>query len=123
LLNIKCNLYRYASATNVAPPLPPSPSPPPPLPPYVDQCHLNGCHKHATCTPNATWHKKLGLGSGYSCACHAGYAGDGVTCADVDECAVPSDPAAVKIHDCHPRATCSNTDGVGRCKFNSVVAS
>ena len=103
--------------TNVAPPLPPSPSPPPPLPPYVDQCQLNGCHEHATCTPNATWHVKLGLGPGYSCACDAGYAGDGVTCVDVDECA----PGAA--NDCHPRATCANTDGgyVCDCKMGGDI--
>jgi hypothetical protein len=48
-----------------------------------------------------------------TCTCNAGFTGDGITCADVDECA-PEAPA----HDCHPQSTCSNTPGSFACACN-----
>ncbi|MBY0274077.1 hypothetical protein K2Z84_01955 [Candidatus Binatia bacterium] len=46
----------------------------------VDECAIGngGCDANAACTNTS---------GGFSCSCVAGYAGDGVTCTDVDECA------------------------------------
>ncbi|ACY13945.1 calcium-binding EGF-like domain-containing protein [Haliangium ochraceum] len=48
------------------------------------------------------------------CQCDAGYAGDGFSCADIDECA-----ADQPSHDCSPDATCTNTPGGHLCACNA----
>lgn len=62
------------------------------------------CGENANCIPES---------DPPTCACNTGFTGDGITCADVDECA-PEAPA----HDCHPQATCSNTPGSFTCACN-----
>jgi hypothetical protein len=47
----------------------------------------------------------------YTCACSVGYSGDGLTCADVDECAVDKD-------NCDPHARCTNSKGSFSCACN-----
>ncbi|PKN44429.1 MAG: hypothetical protein CVU59_11655, partial [Deltaproteobacteria bacterium HGW-Deltaproteobacteria-17] len=56
-----------------------------------DECTLgtDNCSANATCT------NTLG---GFSCACNAGFSGDGVTCTDLDECTLGTD-------NCHANAT------------------
>ena len=54
---------------------------------------------NATCTTTST---------GFTCACKSGYTGDGVTCADVDECAAANGG-------CDVIATCANTPGTRTC--------
>jgi hypothetical protein len=51
------------------------------------------CDPHATCTTS---------GQDATCACAAGYTGDGFTCSDVDECATSNGQCD---------AACENTDG------------
>lgn len=66
----------------------------------IDECLFSnhaGCDAHATCT-NV-------IGS-YTCTCNAGYSGDGITCADIDECSMNA---------CGINATCTNTDGSYLC--------
>ena len=62
------------------------------------------CDQNAVCVPE---------GDPFTCACNAGFTGDGITCADIDECA-PEQPS----HDCDPDATCSNTPGSFACACN-----
>jgi hypothetical protein len=64
-----------------------------------------GCGQNATCLPD---------NDPPICACNAGFTGDGITCADIDEC----EPAA-PAHDCDPDATCSNTPGSFTCACNA----
>lgn len=49
---------------------------------------------------------------GYTCACNAGFVGDGVVCDDVDECAEGTDT-------CADLATCTNTPGAFSCACNA----
>ncbi|WP_437660827.1 FG-GAP-like repeat-containing protein [Sorangium sp. So ce1182] len=67
----------------------------------VDECALgtDNCDANAACT-NTT--------GSFSCACNAGYSGDGVTCTDVDECALGAD-------NCGANAACTNTPGSFTC--------
>jgi uncharacterized protein (TIGR03382 family) len=69
-----------------------------------DECVLgtDDCGANATCTntPGA-----------FSCACDAGYDGDGLTCVDIDECATSAD-------DCDVNALCTNTIGDFTCACN-----
>lgn len=44
----------------------------------------------------------------FSCACKPGFKGDGITCVDVDEC-------AVNMGGCSPNATCNNSIGSYSC--------
>ncbi|MCP3064060.1 FG-GAP-like repeat-containing protein [Myxococcus sp. K38C18041901] len=46
----------------------------------IDECAAgtDNCDVNATCT---------NIGGSFTCACNAGYEGDGVTCTDIDECA------------------------------------
>merc|ERR1712130_415510 len=61
------------------------------------------CDKNAKCTNT--------VGS-YTCACNAGFSGDGATCADNNECAV----AGVCTD---PNAHCENHDGFFNCPCNA----
>ncbi|WP_437284977.1 FG-GAP-like repeat-containing protein [Sorangium sp. So ce406] len=71
----------------------------------VNECALgtDNCDANAACTntPGA-----------FTCACNAGYEGDGVTCTDVDECALGTD-------DCDTNATCTDTPGSFTCACNA----
>ncbi|NXE82195.1 NID2 protein, partial [Cochlearius cochlearius] len=74
-----------------------------PLVPASDPCE-DGSHPcapgdRARCLPRAGGHP--------ACECLPGYAGDGIDCADVDECAE---------NPCHPAATCYNTPGSFSCR-------
>jgi len=66
----------------------------------IDECALP-----ATCAANAMCSNTPGS---YSCACKAGFTGDGKTCTDVDECAATPFP-------CSPLATCANQPGTYTC--------
>ncbi|RKH14836.1 hypothetical protein D7V97_01700 [Corallococcus sp. CA053C] len=71
----------------------------------VNECAAgtDNCNDNATCTNT--------VGS-FTCACNAGYEGDGVTCADVNECAAGTD-------NCNDNATCTNTAGSFTCACNA----
>lgn len=58
------------------------------------------CHKNATC---------LEGGAVTTCVCHPGFTGDGVTCTDLDECALPG------AHKCSQGSSCVNTPGDYKC--------
>ncbi|MCA9602885.1 MAG: hypothetical protein KC417_12705, partial [Myxococcales bacterium] len=69
----------------------------------VDECadaNLNNCHYRATCTDTP---------DSFTCACNAGWQGDGVTCEDIDEC------ADANLNNCHADATCTNKKGYFQC--------
>ncbi len=70
----------------------------------VDECAAgaDNCADDATCTNT--------MGD-FSCACNAGYQGDGTVCADIDECSVHTD-------DCADDAACTNTAGAFSCACN-----
>ncbi|XP_066299942.1 uncharacterized protein, partial [Branchiostoma lanceolatum] len=57
------------------------------------------------CSPQADCINTIGS---YHCECKEGYAGDGVHCEDIDEC-------AEEEHPCHNRATCINMPGGFSC--------
>ena len=75
----------------------------------MDECgdDDNDCHANATCA------NKHG---GYTCACKAGFTGEGKHCVDVDECARDDD------NDCRAHATCTNTIGSYRCMCKAGFA-
>jgi hypothetical protein len=66
----------------------------------VDECATNkdNCDTNATCTNSP---------GSFSCACTAGYMGNGVACNDVDECGAAGA--------CADHATCSNAAGTFSC--------
>ncbi len=70
-----------------------------------DECAAgtDGCAADATCTDTAM---------SYSCACNAGFTGDGFTCADIDECATGNGG-------CDVNARCTNTPGSRTCACNA----
>ncbi|MBU1242476.1 DNRLRE domain-containing protein, partial [Myxococcota bacterium] len=47
----------------------------------------------------------------FTCTCNGGFTGDGVTCTDIDECALGTD-------DCDTNASCANTTGAFTCTCN-----
>ncbi|MCP3170034.1 FG-GAP-like repeat-containing protein [Myxococcus qinghaiensis] len=67
----------------------------------IDECAAgtDNCDENATCT---------NIGGSFTCACTAGYEGDGVTCTDIDECAAGTD-------NCNENATCTNSEGSFTC--------
>ncbi|XP_041376626.1 latent-transforming growth factor beta-binding protein 1-like [Gigantopelta aegis] len=70
-------------------------------PAAVNECQgSNNCHADATCTDTP---------ASFQCDCNPGFSGDGVTCSDVDECA---------LSPCHANATCINTPGSFNCQCN-----
>ncbi|WP_216627220.1 FG-GAP-like repeat-containing protein [Corallococcus exercitus] len=71
----------------------------------VNECAAgtDNCDENATCTNT--------VGS-FTCACNAGYEGDGVTCTDINECAAGTD-------NCNENATCTNTVGSFTCACNA----
>jgi hypothetical protein len=62
----------------------------------------DNCSADATCTNTTT---------GFTCACKPGFSGDGVSCADVDECAIGT-------ANCSADATCTNAPGTFSCACN-----
>ncbi|AKF80124.1 EGF domain-containing protein [Myxococcus fulvus 124B02] len=71
----------------------------------IDECAAgtDNCSENATCT---------NIGGSFTCACTAGYEGDGVTCTDINECAAGTD-------NCDANATCTNTGGSFSCACNA----
>ena len=71
----------------------------------IDECsasNLNNCNQNAKCT---------NTNGSFTCTCESGYRGDGVTCAEIDEC-------AEGIHACDINAECDNTPGAYDCTCN-----
>ena len=68
----------------------------------IDECTTgdDNCDQNATCTNT--------IGA-FTCACNAGYNGDGATCEDINEC---SDD---ELNDCDDNANCDNSDGDYTC--------
>ena len=74
--------------------------------PEVHEGNIDECSSGiATCSPDATC---TDTADNYTCACKAGFTGDGKTCTDINECEVQSPPCAV-------HASCSNTPGSFTC--------
>ena len=67
----------------------------------VDECAAgtHGCDANAQCTDTD---------GSYSCACIAGYSGNGFSCVNVDECVAGT-------HGCDPNAQCDDTVGSHTC--------
>src|SRR5690554_3653646 len=62
------------------------------------------CDANASCSQDAS--------EQWSCTCEDGFEGDGIICADVDECSDTS------LNDCNADATCTNVDGGFTCECN-----
>eukprot|EP00820_Chromera_velia_P021925 Cvel_8039.t1-p1 / transcript=Cvel_8039.t1 / gene=Cvel_8039 / organism=Chromera_velia_CCMP2878 / gene_product=Fibrillin-2, putative / transcript_product=Fibrillin-2, putative / location=Cvel_scaffold435:254-15326(-) / protein_length=2435 / sequence_SO=supercontig / SO=protein_coding / is_pseudo=false len=72
----------------------------------VEECaqSTDNCRSgRATCTNT--------IGS-FTCACNAGWSGDGVSCSNINEC-------SLGVHNCHSTAACSNTAGSFTCACNA----
>ena len=74
-------------------------------PENLDECaaETDNCSINATCTDSDP---------GFTCACNAGYSGDGVSCTEFDECSQGTD-------NCSANATCTNTVGSFTCACNA----
>ncbi|MEZ4266442.1 MAG: clostripain-related cysteine peptidase [Myxococcota bacterium] len=68
-----------------------------------DPCAALTCGANAACATAAD--------GTASCACDAGYEGDGTTCTDIDECTTDA-------HDCDANAACANSAGAFTCACN-----
>ncbi|CAH1243137.1 FGFR3 [Branchiostoma lanceolatum] len=66
-----------------------------------DECAVDtdNCHAQATCTNTA---------GSFTCACNAGFTGNGVQCTDINECDAGTD-------NCDNQANCTNTEGSFNC--------
>jgi len=66
-----------------------------------DECAqvTHNCNENAECT---------NTDAGFTCACKAGYQGDGINCQDINECAQGTD-------NCNENSDCTNTDGGFTC--------
>jgi len=69
---------------------------------------VDPCSVANACSPNATCEAADGAAR---CTCKAGYAGNGSTCADINECGTGTD-------NCADNATCTNTQGSFTCACN-----
>lgn len=72
----------------------------------INECATGGrndCDVNATCTNTK---------GSFTCACKAGFSGNGVTCSDVNECTAGT-------HNCSANATCTNTAGAFTCACKS----
>ncbi len=66
---------------------------------------VDECEGEPLCGPSADCVNTLGS---FACACEPGYAGDGITCVDIDEC-------ASHLNNCDDVASCVNTPGSFEC--------
>lgn len=71
----------------------------------TDDAGVDPCSVDNVCAPNATCEA---VGGAAKCTCKSGYAGDGATCADIDECGTGTDT-------CADDATCTNKPGTFTC--------
>ena len=69
----------------------------------IDECKIGICQRGTTC---------LNLPGTYHCLCPSGFAFNGSSCVNVDECSVGP-------HTCHGDASCLDTDGSYRCICNA----
>ena len=73
--------------------------------PDVSPAHYSCAQRLVKCAAEATC---TDLASGSLCTCNQGYTGDGMTCADIDECAASTSP-------CAAHAKCTNATGSFSC--------
>ncbi|KAI2577479.1 uromodulin, partial [Homo sapiens] len=66
----------------------------------TEQGWCSECHSNATCTEDEAV---------TTCTCQEGFTGDGLTCVDLDECAIPG------AHNCSANSSCVNTPGSFSC--------
>nr|XP_002120639.2 adhesion G protein-coupled receptor E1-like [Ciona intestinalis] len=74
----------------------------------LPNCSIDHCSGQTICGENTICLNVPNKNVGYTCKCKAGYVfvGDGVKCADIDEC---------QIDKCHPMANCTNMPGSYNC--------